>query len=514
MIRYTPSNQLTLEGFKHPFDQELSPSNRWVKLAKLIPWDDLASVYARRLRSDSGRGSIDIRMVIGALIVKHKLGLDDRGTVAMISENIYLQYFCGLSSFQTKEPFHPTVFVDIRKRIGAREFDAWNTQIIEKVDALKSKRKRLISKQKDTNDQDGNSTTSHKGRLKIDATVANQKIDFPTDAKLLNRAREESERIIDILYSESGLKIKPRTYPRLARKEYMSFSKSKKKTKRAIRKTVGKQLRYLQRNLGHIQKLLDEIESKGKSTRFPSSPGDQKIYWVIQHVYDQQKRMYDEQNHRHPDRILNIYQPYVRPIPTGKQKAATEFGAKISASEVDGMTGVEHISWDNFNESIDLKLQVSMFKETYGYYPELLLADRIYLNRNNRKWLKEKGIRMVGKPLGRHPKVKQTAYHKRKIRKEQNQRNLIEGKFGQGKNTYGLNNIQAKRSDTSKSWIAAIFFVMNIQKLFKVATKKAVFYLNFLKLSLHQTYRIHHYTQKPLCQHFQFKLKPEFLNKK
>ena len=200
-------------------------------------------------------------------------------------------------------------------------------------------------------------------------------------------------------------------------------------------------------------------------------------------------------------------------FPTGKQKAATEFGAKISASEVDGMTRVEHISWDNFNESIDLKLQVRMFKETYGYYPELLLADRIYLNRNNRKWLKEKGIRMVGKPLGRPPKVNQTAYHKRKIRKEQNQRNLIEGKFGQGKNTYGLNNIQAKRSDTSKSWIGAIFFVMNIQKLFKVATKKAVFYLNFLKLSLHQTYRIHHYTQKPLFQHFQFKLKPEFLNK-
>ena len=79
--------------------------------------------------------------------------------------------------------------------------------------------------------------------------------------------------------------------------------------------------------------------------------------------------MYDQQTHRHPDRILNIYQPYVRPIPTGKQKAATEFGAKISASEVDGMTGVEHISWDNFNESIDLKLQVRMFKETYRYYP-------------------------------------------------------------------------------------------------------------------------------------------------
>ena len=118
MIKYTPSNQLTLEGFSHPFERDLSPENRWVKLAELIPWDSLASVYAKSLSSTSGRESIDVRMVIGALIVKHKLGLDDRGTVAMISENISLQYFCGLRSFQIEEPFHPTVFVDIRKRMG------------------------------------------------------------------------------------------------------------------------------------------------------------------------------------------------------------------------------------------------------------------------------------------------------------------------------------------------------------------------------------------------------------
>ena len=148
MIKYTPSNQLTLAGFSHPFDQELSPENRWVKLAQLIPWDALASIYSKALNSTSGRESIDVRMVIGAIIVKHKLGLDDRGTVAMISENIYLQYFCGLTSFKTKEPFHPTVFVDIRKRMGASHFDTWNTLIIEKADTLKPNKKKMISNDK------------------------------------------------------------------------------------------------------------------------------------------------------------------------------------------------------------------------------------------------------------------------------------------------------------------------------------------------------------------------------
>ena len=486
MIKYTPSNQLTLDGFQHPFDQELSKENRWVKLAALIPWDALASVYCKGLSSNSGRESIDVRMVIGAIIVKHKLGLDDRGTVAMISENIYLQYFCGLKSFQTAIPFHPTVFVDIRKRMGASEFDSWNTLIIEKTDSLKPQRKQTISKKEDHPDDD--TPSKPKGKLKIDASVANQKITFPTDAKLLNKCREESERLIDILYKQTNLTKKPRTYRQVARSEWLSFSKKKKKSKKEIRKFLGKQLHYLRRNLDHITSLLDDIElleSQKKNSlgvksafpqKFPATRRDQKIYWVIQHIYEQQKFMYDQKVHKHPDRIVNIYQPYVRPIPRGKDKAGTEFGAKISASEIDGMSRVEHISWDNFNESQDLELQIELFKQTYGHYPELLLADRIYLNRTNRKLLKKKGIRIVGKPLGRPPKEQLSAYQKRKRKKERNQRNLIEGKFGQAKNAYGLNNIQAKRSDTSESWIGAIFFIMNLITLGKIAEKSPNFW--------------------------------------
>ena len=486
MIKYTPSNQLTLLGFSHPFDQELSAGNRWVKLAQLIPWDALAAVYSKQLSRTSGRESIDVRMVIGALIVKHKLGLDDRGTVAMISENIYLQYFCGLTSFQTKEPFHPTVFVDIRKRMGANGFDAWNALIIEKADDLRPQKKKTISKEGAT----GNTDTKNKGTLKIDATVANQKIVFPTDAGLLNTARKETERMIDLLYKQAALDKKPRDYRRIARTGYLVFSKKRRKPKKEIRKFIRKQLGYVKRNMGYIEMLLDTIETqktKGQSqgmfpdmedpypNRFPLPKRDQKIYWAIQLLYEQQKQMYDQNTHSADNRIVNIYQPYVRPIPRGKDKAATEFGAKISASEMDGMSRVEHISWDNFNESTDAILQVETYKATHGHYPELLLADRIYLNRENRKWLKQNNIRIVGKPLGRPPKQQLNAHQKRKLKHERNQRNHIEGKFGQAKNAYGLSDIKAKRSDTSQSWIGAIFFIMNLITLTKIADVYAIF---------------------------------------
>jgi len=132
---------------------------------------------------------------------------------------------------------------------------------------------------------------------------------------------------------------------------------------------------------------------------------------------------------------------------------------------------------------------VEAYRKTHGRYPELLLADRIYLNRENRKWLKSKGIRTVGVPLGRPPKEKLTAHQKRKRKKERNQRNHIEGKFGQGKNAYGLKDIRAKRRDTSESWIGAIFFVMNLVSMAKIADLYAIFCALFKKAFRHRTYQ-------------------------
>ncbi|MGY0407104.1 MAG: transposase, partial [Polaribacter sp.] len=323
----------------------------------------------------------------------------------------------------------------------------------------------------------------------IDATLGDQEISYPTDAELLNTARKESERIIDLLYKQSTLN-KPRDYRRVARTAYLVFSKKRKKSRKEVRKFIGKQLRYLKRNIAFIEELLENIKTQKTQEsfsgmfaemknlypdKFPLPKRAQKIYWVIQNLYDQQKEMYDQKNHSVKDRIVNIYQPYVRPIPRGKDKSRTEFGAKISASVVHGMTRVEHISWNPFNESTDLKLQAEMFKTTYGHYPKLVLADRVYLNLENKKWLKENNIRTVGKPLGRPPKERLSAYKKRKLKEERNQRNHIEGKFGQAKKGYGLSNIQAKTSDTSQSWIGAIFFVINLIKLQKIAKQYAIF---------------------------------------
>lgn len=547
MIRYTPVSQLSIEGFEHPFDLALDKNNRWVKLAALIPWDELASVYSKKLESDKGRLSVEVRMVIGAIIVKHRLKLSDRETVETISENLYLQYFCGLKSFQSCKPFDATLFVDIRKRMGAAQFDDFNDLVIEKSEQLKPKRKRVMqekqAQREDTaesqpsgqpsNDssslgqnspnpseqQSSNAAASeqhssaeepatkpetenapandaapeetpagkeipkNKGTLKIDATVADQQILYPTDLGLLNHCREETERIIDILWEklpDAEHQTKPRTYRIEARKRYLNIAKKKKKKQRVIRKAIGQQLRYLRRNIKSIEQLLDQYEGR----LFPLKHRDLRIYWVLQHIYAQQLKMYETNTNTHPDRIVNIYQPYVRTIVRGKDKAKVEFGSKINISEYNGMSRIDTISWDAYNESADLIKQAERYKSLFGCYPELLLADRIYLNRANRAWLKSKGIRIVGLPLGRPPKEQLTPYQKQKQRKERNQRNLVEGKIGQAKNGYALNCIKARRKDTSESWISGIFFVMNLITLQKVAEASFLLFFKQLKALL------------------------------
>jgi IS5 family transposase len=505
MIKYTPSNQLSLEEFKHPFHQQLNENNRWVVLAELIPWDELAKIYSKNLNPKAGRLSVDIRLVIGALIIKHKLSLSDRDTVDMISENIYMQYFCGLRSLQTRLPFDASLFVDIRKRMGAEKFDQFNETVIHRYESIKPKRKRIIKKAS-PNDKDGKNDPGkqspvirgrgkssskkdipNQGKLKLDASVADQYITYPNDLKLVNKAREETERLVDVLYEKGSFDIKPRTYRRNARKEYLAIAMKRNKTKKELRVNIGKQLRYVKRNISTVETMLDKVEGE-MNGRFPLKHRDQKIFWVVQHVFDQQMYMYQNKVHKCNDRIVNIYQPYVRPVVRGKDRAKVEFGAKINISEFEGFVRCNHIGWNNYDEGGDLKLQVEQFKELYGCYPELVLGDKKYLTRENRKYLKDKNIRIVGKPLGRPPKQKLSGYRKYKTRKEQNMRNHVEGKFGQGKNGYNLNRIRAKRQDTSESWISAILFVMNLTKLMKVAVKSGYFLAFFVRKILREIF--------------------------
>ncbi len=276
MIQYKSTRQLSLDGFHLPFGGKLSPDNRWVKWSLAIPWDELAAGYYKSMSSGQGRPGKDGRLVIGAVIIKHKLKLSDEEPVLQIQENPYLQYFVGLSSYKDEVPFTPSLFVEIRKRMGSEVFSSFEQAILSRIE---EKQKRTTADPADKSSE----PLENRGKLLVDATVAEQAIRYPTDLSLLNEAREISENLIDELYHLCDLKKKPRTYRRQARKRYLALAKNRNPGSKLRRKGTREQLQYLRRNFKHIEALLDHIGSRS----FPLSPVQQRRYWIIQHVYGQ-----------------------------------------------------------------------------------------------------------------------------------------------------------------------------------------------------------------------------------
>lgn len=470
MFKYRSQKQLSIFDFHTEFESKLDPENRWVKMAKMLDWDKLADVYAKSLSSDLGAGSIDARVVIGALIIKHIEKKDDRGTIEAIQENPYMQFFLGFDHFTSEPVFDPSLFVHIRKRLNKASFDIMNKTVMSAS---------LDVKDEDTDNQDFDSTKEqsddenepsvfseseapavpNKGKLQLDATVCDAYIKYPTDLNLLNESREKAEELLDILVKNLNIKRKPRTYRRVARKNYLNIAKKKNKNKALIRKGIRQQLGYLKRDINHIHNILDN--NKLSINIFSKT---EKAYWeTIQELYRQQEQMYRTKTNRIEHRIVSIHQPFIRPIVRGKDGKKVEFGSKINVSLMNGYACINQFDFEAFNESVFLKEQVEEYKKLFGCYPEVVQTDDIYMTRDNRAYLKKWGIRHTGRPLGRKPKKEtQTRYQKDKQRREKNERNQIEGKFGQGKAGYNMNKIMARLADTHESWVASIVFIMNI----------------------------------------------------
>ena len=195
--------------------------------------------------------------------------------------------------------------------------------------------------------------------------------------------------------------------------------------------------------------------------------------------------MLDKKVHQCTDRIISVFQPHVRPIVRSKSKAKVEFGSKIGVSVVNGYTFIDHFSWDAYNESEDLIMQIENYVQRFGCLPVKCYADKIYMNRENRKILKNNHIQAVGKPLGRPSKEMQTEEYKQKSIRDKGIRNGVEATFGTGKRIYGADDIRAKLPETGDTWTALCFLAKNIKKFLKgilfVVFRKLVFFRNELR---------------------------------
>ena len=443
---YKDNSQLRIEDFVFPYGK-LDPENDWVKLAELVPWDVAEERYAARF-VNNGHPAHPARMALGALLIQRRLKCSDEWLVKHIGENPYLQYFIGMKEYGSC-PFGASTLVAFRKRFSEQDLAAILEASVPKAE----------TEEKDDSD-DGNDPPNS-GTLVLDATCCPADIAYPQDIDLLNQAREKAEKTVDELCKMTGQKI-PRMYRKRARKDYLHLSKSKKRSAKAIRSAVRKQLQYIRRDIGYVAELVQ------KGAKLSSKQADRLN--VVTTVYEQQRIMFESGTHSIPRRIVSLAQPWVRPIVRGKAHANTEFGPKLHISLVNGYARIERLDFEPFNESEGLWRAVDQYRERYGCYPERILADKIYRNRQTLAFCKEHGIRLSGPALGKPPK---NPLLSRQAKKQEYQdscdRNAVEGIFGTAKTAYGLARIPAHLQETAACVIGVALLLLNLSRSLRTA---------------------------------------------
>ena len=440
------NNQLSLTDFGAAVGLKLNPENRWIKKSRSIPWEEIELRYAKLFTNKKGNVAKPLRLALGACIIQAEYGFSDEETANMIQEHAYFQYFCGYREYDdSKLPFDPSLMVYFRKRLTPEVLGEINEMIIDKAQPVK---------QEKANNHDDEGDSGNGGTMIVDATCAPSNIKYPQDTSLLNEARESAEKIIDELYT-TGEGTKPRTYRKEAHKEYLKFARCKKRTSTFVRKAIRKQLGYLSRDLSHIDTML----AKGKLLGAKLSARLD----TIRKVYEQQQFMYDQQTHSVENRIVSLSRPFIRPIIRGKAGKPVEFGAKLDITVSDGWTRLEVLSFDAYNEALNLKDMVERYKTRTGRYPSRILADKIYRNRDNLAFCKLHHIRLSGPALGR-PK-KDDIRDKKRDYQDECERVEVERRFSLAKRKCGMGLIVTKLEETIAHSIAMSVVVLNLRKI-------------------------------------------------
>ena len=187
-------------------------------------------------------------------------------------------------------------------------------------------------------------------------------------------------------------------------------------------------------------------------------------------MYRQQKNHFRNNDSREsiPNRIVSLSKPHLRPIVRGKEVKSVEFGAKVNNILVDGISFIEKLSFNAFNEGTRLVHCIKMHKRLFGVEAKKIGGDAGYAGTENRDYCKEKGIETSfvkrGRPFSDERKEKDL------VRRElaRVRATAMEGSFGTQKEHYDLKKVKAR---TKLTEILYIFFGIHTANVVQLADR-------------------------------------------
>lgn len=295
-----------------------------------------------------------------------------------------------------------------------------------------------------------------------DATCYESEMRYPTDAKLLWEGIEKSYATMCELSSRLGIH-RPRTKFLDVQKANLTYRKQRKHSRSQTRKITRRLLDLL----GKILKEIREIERGHENAENLLTVREKSDLEIITRMYRQQKNHFRNNDSREsiPNRIVSLSKPHLRPIVRGKEVKSVEFGAKVNNILVDGISFIEKLSFNAFNEGTRLVHCLKMHNRLFGVEAKKVGGDTDYAGTENRDYCKANGIQTSfvkrGRPFGEKKKEKDL------VRKElaRVKATAMEGSFGTQKEHYDLRRVKARTKRTEILYIVFGIHTANVVQL-------------------------------------------------
>jgi IS5 family transposase len=397
-------------------DQIIDTGHALAKLARTIDWDFLSRQLGAVYTDHPGRPPLPTRLMAGLAILKHMHDLSDEALSDRWLENPYYQYFCGEEFFRHKLPFDRSSITRWRQRMGEDRLVA------------------LLQESLATATRTGAAKPADFTRVIVDTTVQPKAIAFPTDAKLLARAREHLVRQA----KRHGVALR-QSYERvgkaaLIRQQRYAHAKQFKRANRA--------LKTLRTQLGRV---LRDIRRKIKDNADLAAAFAPKLALA--------ERVHAQTPKQRGPKIYSLHAPEVECIGKGKAHKPYEFGVKVSVA-----TPIQRCKGGQFVAHV-----AALHGNPYDGHTLAKVVPEItrQIGVNLQRIIADKGYRGHNAPKGQGLSVF-TSGQKRgvtgKIKRELRRRSAVEPVIGHLKSDHRMdrNHLKGRTGDAANALLAAI----------------------------------------------------------
>jgi IS5 family transposase len=412
----------------------------------VAPW---RALFDRRL----GRPSVPVDTLLRLLYLKHRYGLGYESLCREVADSISWRRFCHIG-LDRPVP-HPTTLVKLVRRAGPEVIEQLNQALLAKLAEGKLLRAR---------------------KLRVDTTVVEADIDYPTDADLLEQAvRKLGGLVRRIKARGAASRTRFRDRGRAAGRRMRQLA-------RTLRRRTGVAMGEVDRLTGEVagiaRQSLREVQAVLRNARggLARRPGDGRLGRLVGELEETightgrllaQTDQWLAGNRVIPDRLVSLSDPDARPIRKGKPQHPTQFGyTLLVAEEQRGFIADHQLQRGNPPDAPQLVPAVERVIAVTGRPPGTVVGDRGFGTAANDQALAALGVKRVGLQRKGTVSVARAALERtRAFRRLRNWRVGIEARISHLKRSFGLRRTRLRRLPGARTWVGLGIFAYNLQRM-------------------------------------------------